>query len=190
MSVTAVELLDDDIVVRTFRPEDVPAVYQAARESHAELSVWMPWYHANYAIEDTRSFILSRPECWEADNHYSFGIFHQADARFLGGVGLNFINRNHQMANLGYWVRSTATGRGIASRATRLVARFGFEKLGFQRIEIIAATANLPSQRVAEKAEALKEAVLRKRLRLHGEPVDGVLYSFVAEDFNKSISVA
>ena len=70
------------------------------------------------------------------------------------------------------------------------MTRFGFEELGFQRIEIIAATANLPSQRVAEKAGAIKEAVLRKRLRLHGEPVDGVLYSFVAEDFKKSISPA
>jgi RimJ/RimL family protein N-acetyltransferase len=40
----------------------------------------------------------------------------------------------------------------------------------------------VPSQRVAEKAGAVKEAILRKRIRLHGEPVDAVLYSLVAED--------
>jgi RimJ/RimL family protein N-acetyltransferase len=66
-----------------------------------------------------------------------------------------------------------------------LVARFGIEELKFQRLEILAATGNLPSQRVAEKTGAVKEAVLRQRLRLHGEPVDAVLYSLVAEDFSK-----
>ncbi|MEA2205760.1 MAG: hypothetical protein QOE77_2536 [Blastocatellia bacterium] len=46
----------------------------------------------------------------------------------------------------------------------------------------LVAAGNVPSQRVAEKAGAVKEAILRKRIRLHGEPVDAVLYSLVAED--------
>jgi RimJ/RimL family protein N-acetyltransferase len=184
MSGESVELTDGEIVVRAYRPDDITAVYEAARESIPELSRWMPWCHANYAIEETRSFILSRPEGWERDAEYGFGAFRR-DGRFLGGVGMNFINRVHQVANLGYWVRSSETGRGVAARAARLVARFGIEELKFQRLEILAATGNLPSQRVAEKAGALKEAVLRQRLRLHGEPVDAVLYSLVAEDFSK-----
>lgn len=182
MSVGLIELTDGDIVVRPYRADDIAAVYEAARESILELSRWMPWCHPNYAIEETRAFILSRPEAWERDAEYGFGVFNQPDGRFLGGVGLNFMNRVHQLANLGYWVRSTETGRGVASRATRLVAGFALAQLGLQRVEILAAVGNLPSQRVAEKAGAVKEAVLRKRLRLHGEPVDAVLYSLVIGD--------
>jgi len=182
MGVELIELMDGDIVVRPYRSEDIPALYEAARESIPELSAWMPWCHANYSIGESRSFILSRPEAWAGDAEYGFGIFAKSSGRFLGGVGLNFVNRNHQMANLGYWVRSSETGRGVAARAARLVAQFGLERLGFQRIEILAATSNAASQRVAEKAGAVKEAVLRKRLLLQGEPVDGVLYSLVAED--------
>lgn len=174
--------MDGEIVVRPYRSEDIAALYEAARESIPELSAWMPWCHANYSIDETRSFILSRAEAWEKDAEYGFGIFDKSSGRFLGGVGLNFVNRNHQMASLGYWVRSSETGRGVAARAARLVAQFGLERLGFQRIEILAATGNAASQRVAEKAGAVKEAVLRKRLLLQGEPVDGVLYSLVAED--------
>lgn len=180
MSAELVELTDGEIVVRPLRAGDIPAVCEAALESIPEISRWMPWCHADYSIEDTKSFILSRREAWDRDAEYTFGSFRAG--RFLGGVGLSFINRIHLMANLGYWVRSTETGRGVASSAVRLVARFGFEHLGLQRIEILAATGNLPSQRVAEKAGAVKEAVLRKRLRLKGEPVDAVLYSLVAED--------
>lgn len=86
------------------------------------------------------------------------------------------------MANLGYWVRTSAAGRGVATGATRAVARFGFEQIGLKRIEIVAAVNNLSSQRVAEKAGAVREGVLRKRLLIRGESHDAVLFSLVAED--------
>ena len=38
-------------------------------------------------------------------------------------------------ANVGYWVRTGQTGRGIATAAVRLVARFAFEELGLLRLE-------------------------------------------------------
>ena len=182
MDVMTVELTDGNIIVRPYRPDDIPALFEAARSSIPELSVWMPWCHPDYSIEETKSFILSRPEQWAKDAEYGFGVFSREDGRFLGGVGVNFINRVHHMANLGYWVRSSETGRGVAARASRLVAQFGFEQLALQRIEILAATGNMASQRVAEKAGAIKEGVLRNRLRLHGQPVDAVLYSLIAGD--------
>jgi RimJ/RimL family protein N-acetyltransferase len=176
------ELSDGQILIRPYSAEDTSAVYEAVRESINEISAWMPWCHADYAIEETSAFILSRAEAWSNDREYTFGIFDAGTGKFLGSTGLNFINRVHNCANLGYWVRSSWTGRGVASSATRLVARFGLESCGFQRIEILAAVGNLPSQRAAEKAGALREAVLRKRLLLGNEPQDAVLYSLVAED--------
>ena len=175
-------LTDDELVVRPYRSDDVQTLYEAVRESLAEMSTWMSWCHENYSIEETREFIASRGQSAEVGEWYSFGIFTADSGRFLGGVGLNFINRVHQMGNLGYWVRTSATGRGVAARATRLVARFGFEEVGLQRIEILAAVGNIASQRVAEKAGAVREAVLRKRLRIRGEPTDAVVFSLTAED--------
>ena len=129
---------------------------------------------------DTRPLTSASSGEW-----YSFGIFDKETGRFLGGVGLNFVNRAHQIANLGYWVRTSATGRGIASRATRLAARIAFEELGLQRIEIVAAVGNLGSQRVAEKAGAVREGVLRKRLLIRGEELDSALFSLVREDLGE-----
>ena len=67
---------------------------------------------------------------------------------------------DYQFANLGYWVRSSRAGRGVATTATLLTARFGLQTLALQRIEILAAVGNRASQRVAEKAGAKKEGVL------------------------------
>ena len=177
------ELSDGQILIRPFRAEDTSAVYEAVRESIAEVSKWLPWCHPDYRIEETEAFIMSREEGWKNEAEYSFGIFDARTGKFLGGVGLNQINRVHQMGNLGSWVRTSAAGRGIASSAARMVARFGLEELKLKRIEILAAVENNASQRAAEKAGALREGVLRKRLLIKGEALDAVLFSLVAEDF-------
>src|SRR2546421_3351699 len=162
-----VELSDGTISIRPYREEDASALYEAVRESISEVSPWLPWCHQNYSIEESREFIGSREVATQGGEWYSFGIFETAGGRFLGGVGINFINRVHQMANLGYWVRTSAAGRGVATAATRLAARFGFEQLGLHRIEIVAAVDNVGSQRVAEKAGATREGILRKRLLIN-----------------------
>jgi RimJ/RimL family protein N-acetyltransferase len=177
-----VELIEGPILLRTFCEDDVNALYEAVRESIAEVSPWLPWCHQDYSIAETREFIGSRELASQGGEWYSFGIFEKDGGGLLGGVGLNFINRVHQMANLGYWVRTTAHGRGTATMATRLAARFGFEELGLRRLEIVAAVGNLPSQRVAEKAGARREGVLRNRLLIRGESLDAVLFSLVPAD--------
>lgn len=177
------ELTDGVIRLRTFREEDIEMVYQAVLDSFEEISRWMSWCHAGYAREEMAGFIMSREEAWRNDAEYSFGVFDAATDEYLGNVSLNYLKREYQMANLGYWMRTSRTRRGAATRATRLCARFGLEQLGLQRIEIIAAVENLASQRVAEKAGARREGTLRRRLLIHDQPSDAVLFSLVAEDF-------
>ena len=178
------ELTDGQLVVRFYREDDAPRLFEAVRESIPEVSAWLGWCHENYSIEESREFVRSRAEKSQGDEWYSFAVFDQNDReRYLGGVGLNFINRVHQFGNLGYWVRTSATGNGVASRASRLVARFAFEELRLNRIEILAAVSNSASQRVAEKIGAVREGVLRKRLLIRGEPQDAVMFSLVREDF-------
>jgi len=178
------ELIEGPLLIRPYRAGDAGALHEAVRESISEVSPWLPWCHQNYSIEESREFIGSRELASQGGEWYSFGIFETDGGRFLGGVGLNFINRVHQMANLGYWVRTSAAGRGVATAATRMAARFGFEELGLQRIEIVAAVSNVSSQRVAEKAGARREGVLRKRLLIRGESLDAVLFSLVRGDLN------
>ena len=184
-SLMNVELSDETISIRTYREGDADVLYEAVRESIAEVSPWLPWCHEDYSIEESREFVSTRGKSAADGEWYSFGVFEKDSGKFLGGVGLNFINRVHLMANLGYWVRSSSVGRGVATSATKLAASFGFEELGLHRIEIVAAVENIASQRVAEKAGAVREGVLRKRLLIRGESQDAVLFSLVPEDLAK-----
>jgi RimJ/RimL family protein N-acetyltransferase len=112
-----------------------------------------------------------------------YAIFDAETEQFLGGVGLNQPNAAHKFFNLGYWVRTSVQNRGIASRAARILAKASFEDLPVNRIEILAAIENIPSQKAAEKAGARREGVLRKRLMIGGSAHDAVMFSFVREDF-------
>src|SRR5690349_15942172 len=129
----------------------------------------MPWCSVNYSRADSEAFVQSRDTEWDKGEHYSFVVHDTETGLFLGGVGLNFVNRIHKFANLGYWVRTSQTGRGVATTAAQLASHFGLTELRFNRLEIVTATSNLSSQRVAEKAGARREGVLRKRLLIHDQ---------------------
>jgi ribosomal-protein-serine acetyltransferase len=79
-------------------------------------------------------------------------------------------------------VRTGQTGKSVATKAARLAARFGFEQLRLNRIEILAAVDNVGSQRVAERVGAIREGVLRRRLLIRGQAQDAVMFSLVPED--------
>jgi len=100
---------------------------------------------------------------------------------YLGGCGLNRINSEHRCANLGYWVRSSRVGQGIATRAVKLLAEWAFSHTDLVRLEILSAVDNKPSQRVAEKAGAVREGVLRRRLQSHGVWHDAVVFAITRD---------
>jgi RimJ/RimL family protein N-acetyltransferase len=178
------ELSNDVVKIRRYCADDIPLLFEAARESTNEMFVWLSWCHPNYTVEESRSFVLSSETAWNQKTRFAFAVLDVNSGLFLGGVGLNQFNRNHNFANLGYWVRSSQTGRGVATAATLLAAEFGFEDLGLNRIEILTAIGNVASGRVAEKAGAKKEGILRSRLLLHNRPHDTVMYSLIVTDKN------
>ncbi|HEX5098896.1 MAG TPA: GNAT family N-acetyltransferase [Polyangiaceae bacterium] len=156
-------------------------VVAAVRESAAELEPWMPWAKPDYTLADAEAWLSGVEAGRAAGTVYEFAIVDDAGT-FLGAAGINQGRLAEGVANLGYWVRSPEAGRGIAPRAVRLVVDWVFEHTALNRLEVLAAVANLRSRRVAVKSGAAFEAVLRKRFILGGVPVDVALYAFVRPD--------
>jgi ribosomal-protein-serine acetyltransferase len=164
--------------LRAYEPEDAQALWEAARESVGEVFPFLSWCHPEYSVAEAVEWIRSRAPLAAEGREYSFAIV-GADGRFLGGCGVNQINRIHRFGNLGYWVRTSASRHGVATEAVRQLAEFAFRSAEMVRLEIVCAVANNASHRVAERAGAVREGILRHRLLLHGQPVDAVMYSLV-----------
>lgn len=165
-----------NLYLRRYEFGDDADLYRAARESIEEVYPYLLWCHPGYSLADARTWLKTVKSEWDKGNSYGFVIRDAETDAFLGGCGLNRVDENPMM-NLGYWVRTGAAGRGIATQAAQTLARFGFDCLGLQRIEIIMSIENHASRRVAEKAGARFEGVMANRLFLHGRAHDARLYA-------------
>lgn len=174
---------DGVVTVRPWQTDDADAAWLAIEESRAELRAWLPGAGGVANVDQVRQYIAATHQWRLTGAAYDFVIESRPAGEFLGGCGLSQINRNHRFCNLYYWVRTGRTRQGIARRAIRLVARFGLEQVGLQRVEIVVQVGNRASMQAAEQAGALREGVLRRRLVNQGAGVDAFMYSLVAEDF-------
>lgn len=179
------ELTDGIITLRPYHKDDYKESYQAIKESAAEMSAWLPFVHDKYSLKESRAWVKKQPDEWKNGAAYNFAIIEAVSGRIIGGCGLNAISKLDKRANLGYWVRTSDTGRGVAAAATLLLAKWGFAALQLLRIEIGVAVENTRSLRVAEKVGATREGVLRNRIVIREKPHDAVMHSLIPADFNK-----
>ncbi|HQZ52831.1 MAG TPA: GNAT family protein [Thermoflexales bacterium] len=164
--------------IRPYVMDDAAQLFEAATESIDTVYRWLPWCRPGYTLDEARAWVAEQTAAFEEGKEYEFVIV-SPSGRFAGGCGIDLIDRTNRRANLGYWVRSSEAGRGAATDAARLAASWAFETLKLIRIEILAAAGNVQSQRVAEKAGAIREGTLRQRLLLHGVAHDAVIFSIV-----------
>lgn len=180
---TPTEFSDGTIVIRTYQPNDAPSCFEAARESIAEVSRHLPWLHPDYSIEETRTWIEKTvPKLWEQQSEYHFVITEVATGSVLGGCGLDQVNWVDQTANLGYWVRTSRTRQGIATAASKLLARFGFEKLQLKRIDVVTSIDNIASARVAEKLNPSEKKSVKNSSLIKEGVSDTLVFSIFSQD--------
>ncbi|MFI9602838.1 GNAT family N-acetyltransferase [Streptomyces sp. NPDC004069] len=91
----------------------------------------------------------------------SFRIADAESAATLGHIGVNDIRLPLGVARIGYWVLPEARGRGVATRALKLVAGWAFGELRLHRLELDHAVGHGASCRVAERCGFRHEGTLR-----------------------------
>jgi RimJ/RimL family protein N-acetyltransferase len=165
------QLRDDEVVLRPWREDDVPALVAACND--ADIQRFIPVIPRPYTEADALAFIRGEatPEL-----HESFAI--TRDGSVVGAIGMT--TGQSKNASIGYWCASEARGQGLTTRALRLVCEWGLDELGLERLELITDPDNAASQRVAEKVGFRREGVLRSHL-LHpdGRRRDSVMFSLL-----------
>jgi RimJ/RimL family protein N-acetyltransferase len=165
------ELRDADLELRPWTMDDVPALVDACNDS--EIRHWIPIIPRPYTEEDARAFVRGEVT---GDQH-QFAI--AENGRVVGSIGLS-VNQTSRNGHIGYWCAAAARGRGVTTRALRLLSRYALDELKLERLELITDPDNRASQRVAEKVGFRREGVLRSHL-LHpdGRRRDSVMFSLL-----------
>jgi [ribosomal protein S5]-alanine N-acetyltransferase len=100
----------------------------------------------------------------------------------IGCAGLRDIDHEHLQAELGFWIGREWWGQGYAREAAAAVIRFGFERLGMNRICAHHMARNPAAGQVLIHAGMQREGLLRERVRKWGVYEDVVLYAILRED--------
>ena len=161
-------LADDVVTLRPWRADDEPAKLAAfADPTFQRFSDWEP---DSLATQEQRRL---------RGEQIDFAV---VDARddVLGGASLHGFAEGR--AGVGYWLVPAARGRGAATRAVRLLARWAFDALDVVRLELTCGPDNVASQRVAERCGFTREGLMRAHLPFKGGRRDTVLYSLLPDD--------
>jgi RimJ/RimL family protein N-acetyltransferase len=173
-------LVDGPTALRPWRDSDDIAIAVACQDPEIVRWTNVP---ANYTERDARLYLLERWDAIHSGTRAPFAIVAADDlAHLLGSVSLMRFDWDHARGEVGYWLARTARGEGHATRAVRLICRWGFRTLGLQRIELLAGLANGPSQQVAVRAGFTREAILRSYLDAKDGRLDTVAFSLLASD--------
>ncbi len=163
----------------------VDAFLAAVDESRDSLARWMPWYHAGYGGADVERWFGEADRMWRARS--GFPMWLHEDAAVLGVVGMHDIQLfNKREGEIGYWVRRSARGRGVASTAIRAMAAFAFNELKLLRVSLRIRLDNASSRRAAERSGARYEGALRNGLVHNDTAFDVALYALAPEDLSRT----
>jgi RimJ/RimL family protein N-acetyltransferase len=176
--------LTDGIV--TLRPwgekGDVEAITAACNDR--AIAEFLDLIPSPYTEADARAYIELCREGWSDGTLTNFAITVAEDGEAVGSVGVRWLEPDQGVAEVGYWVAPQARGKGVCTRAVRLVSRWLIADHGIERLQLRADEQNVASRKVAEKAGFTEEGILRSSRynpRL-GRRVDFVMYSLLADE--------
>jgi ribosomal-protein-serine acetyltransferase len=139
-------------------------------------------------LESSRSFLQAYADKAATDTGRIHGIW--TDGKLVGGVLFRTMDVKQGIAEAGCWLEPSAAGRGLVTRAARVIIDWAVEERGIHRVEWLVAVANQASIAVARRLGMTKDGVLRESYLYRGKRSDIEVWSVLAPEWraNKQAS--
>ena len=176
------------LVIRCWNPPDAPLLHEAVTSSLDHLRPWMPWAADEpRTLEERIEFLRTSRGRFDLGEDFAYAIFAADEARVLGGTGLH-TRVGENAFEIGYWIRSGATGDGLATESSAAVTRVAHELCGADRVEIHVEPANEASAAIPRRLGFVEEATLRRRLPSQGDKParDVVVFTMLRDELAAS----
>lgn len=178
----AVTLTTDRLVLRPFGAGDVDAVAAACSDELTQR--WLPLPRP-YGTAEAHAWCTEFSHASRrSGDGIDLAVIRGEDGVLAGCVGLKRTDWAGRVTGIGYWSAPATRGNGLLTEAVLALSRWALAERQLERVELLAATGNLPSRRVAERAGFQREGVMRNAGYTHDGRVDLVLYSLVPRDLS------
>lgn len=173
------QITGDRLTLRRWKPADAEHLKQAIDETLEGLKRWVPW---GAAEPSELPVIRERLEKFEREfghgGNWGFGIFDRDEQQLWGGIGLHG-RIGPTAVEIGYWVRKSGEGLGIASTAVMMLTPVAMAA-GVSHVEIHCDPVNAASARVAAKAGFHHVETRERDYTAMGEPRDTMVWVWPA----------
>ncbi|MCG3179847.1 MAG: putative ribosomal N-acetyltransferase YdaF [Phycisphaerae bacterium] len=167
------------LVLRPFTMEDGPRVRELAGDQRiAETTLHIPHPYPDGAAEE---WIAKHQEAFDAGRMAVFAVTLSETGELIGSIGLE-IRRQHNHAEMGYWIGADYWGRGYCTEAARAVVDYAFDELGLVRVHAHYLARNPASGRVMQKLGMRHEGTLRSHVLKNGRYEDCEVYGLLREE--------
>jgi RimJ/RimL family protein N-acetyltransferase len=135
-------------------------------------------------LASSRAYLQGYADKTATDTGRIYGIW--VDGKLVGGVLFRTMDLELGNAEAGCWLEPAAVGRGLVTRAARVIIDWAFEERGIHRVEWLVSAANQASIAVARRLGMTKEGVLREYYPHHGRRYDVEVWSVLAPEWQAS----
>lgn len=149
--------------LRGYLPGDGPAINQAVTSSYDHLRPWLPWATGDQTVAQAEALARMFRSKYLVNEDFTIGIWSPDGDRLLGGTGFHLrgLPIDHQVAEIGMWIRADVASAGLGTAVLQAMLRWGFGDWPWERLEWRCDERNVASRRTAEKAGMRHEGSLR-----------------------------
>lgn len=175
---TAPTLSDGVVTLRPPELGDVDAITAGCQDPSVSRYTSIP---SPYERQHAKTFVRDSARHWRDGVSANFVIVDSESGELLGGCGVIRLDAPDRVAEIGYWLTVDARGRGVMTRAVRMVSEWVLRDLDFTRLELQTDVRNTPSQRVAERAGFHREGEVPAPERMGERSETMVMFSLVPD---------
>ena len=164
------------LIARRFEAHDAEAF--AACRADPEVARYQSW--DSFSGRESADFIASMADKEPGGaGWFQFALEEKQSGHLIGDCGLNRIEADRRVAEIGFTIMRRHWNSGFASEAVRALIGYAFGAFGLHRITASADPRNAASCRAMEKAGMTREAHYRQSLWFKGEWADDVVYAIL-----------
>lgn len=168
------------LLLRPFQLSDANDVQRLAGDFEiADTTLFIPHPYEDGVAEQ---WINTHEENFKSNKEIIFAVSLQETKELIGSIGL-ILNKEHEKAELGYWIGKPYWNKGYATEAAEAMLKFGFIELKLERIHAHYFARNPASGKVMEKLGMQYEGTLRNDIKKWGKFEDIKIYGILRSEY-------
>ncbi|MEL6538711.1 MAG: GNAT family protein [Bacteroidota bacterium] len=182
------DLFQSPITLENERAQLIPfadARQEELRSLIFEADIWKYMGMSMTTEADLEAYLNHTSEEQRKGICYPFLVIDKRDNRVAGSTRYGYLNAASKKCEIGWtWYGKAYQGTGLNKACKFALLDFGFETVGFRRIQFSADEDNLRSRRAIEKLGARQEGIFRNNyVDTQGQSRNDVYFSIIREEW-------